>query len=91
MKEWKEKFLSYLGAIKNASVHTVRNYGMDLTDFQGFAKIEDITAVDKRMIRGYLTCLNQKQVTKRTILRRLSALRSFLNISLKKGRSRIIL
>ncbi len=37
MKEWKEKFLSYLQAIKNASVHTLRNYGMDLADFQGFA------------------------------------------------------
>lgn len=84
MKEWKEKFLSYLQAIKNASVHTLRNYGMDLTDFQGFAQTEDIKAIDKRMIRGYLTHLNQKQMTKRTILRRLSALRSFFKYLLKE-------
>jgi integrase/recombinase XerC len=85
MKEWKEKFLSYLQAIKNASVHTLRNYGMDLADFQGFAQTEDIKLVDKRMIRGYLAHLNQKQATKRTILRRLSALRSFFKYLLKEG------
>jgi integrase/recombinase XerC len=85
MKEWKEKFLSYLEAIKNASVHTLRNYGMDLADFQKFAQKEDVTVVDKRMIREYLTHLNQKQVTKRTILRRLSALRSFFKYLLKEG------
>jgi len=83
MKEWKEKFLSYLQAIRNASVHTVRNYGIDLADFETFAK--DIKAVDKKIIRGYLTHLNQKGVTKRTILRRLSALRSFFKYLLKEG------
>ncbi len=85
MKEWKEKFLSYLQAIRNASVHTLRNYGMDLADFQGFAQADDVKSVDKRMIRGYLTHLNQKQVTKRTILRRLSALRSFFKYLLREG------
>lgn len=85
MKEWKEKFLSYLHAIKNASLHTLRNYGMDLADFQKFAKIEEIQAVDKRMIRGYLAHLNQMRATKRTILRRLSALRSFFKYLLKEG------
>ena len=85
MKEWKEKFLSYLHAIKNASIHTLRNYGMDLADFQRFAGTEEIKAVDKRMIRGYLAHLNQLQSTKRTILRRLSALRSFFKYLLKEG------
>jgi len=85
MQEWKEKFLTYLQAIKNASVHTLRNYGMDLADFQAFTQIDNVELVDKRMIRGYLTHLNQKQVTKRTILRRLSALRSFFKYLLKEG------
>jgi integrase/recombinase XerC len=85
MKEWKEKFLGYLQAIKNASVHTLRNYGMDLADFQRFAQTEEIKAVDKRIIRGYLAHLNQNQISKRTILRRLSALRSFFKFLLKEG------
>jgi integrase/recombinase XerC len=85
MKEWKEKFLTYLQAIRNASVHTLRNYGMDLNDFQAFAQVQDVKGVDKRIIRGYLAHLNQKQATKRTILRRLSALRSFFKYLLKEG------
>ena len=85
MKEWKEKFLTYLQAIKNASVHTIRNYGMDLADFQGFTQEVNLTLIDKRMIRGYLAHLNQKKATKRTILRRLSALRSFFKYLLKEG------
>jgi integrase/recombinase XerC len=85
MKEWKEKFLAYLQAIKNASVHTLRNYGMDLADFQGVTQTENLSLIDKRMIRGYLAHLNQKRVTKRTILRRLSALRSFFKYLLKEG------
>lgn len=84
MQQWKEKFLSYLQAIKNASSHTIRNYGLDLGDFHAFAKVE-IASIDKRLIRGYLAHLNQKQATKRTILRRLSALRSFFKYLLKEG------
>ncbi len=85
MVHWKEKFLNYLHAIKNASVHTLRNYGLDLDDFHKFAKVKDVKAVDKRTIRGYLAHLNQKKVNKRTILRRLSALRSFFKYLLKEG------
>lgn len=84
MQQWKEKFLTYLQAIKNASSHTIRNYGLDLGDFHAFAKV-DIASIDKRVIRGYLAHLNQKQATKRTILRRLSALRSFFKYLLKEG------
>lgn len=84
MLQWKEKFLNYLQAIKNVSSHTIRNYGLDLGDFHAFAKVE-IASIDKRVIRGYLAHLNQKQATKRTILRRLSALRSFFKYLLKEG------
>lgn len=85
MKEWKEKFLTYLQAIKNASAHTLRNYGVDLADFQRFIQTDKLSCIDKRMIRGYLAHLNQKNATKRTILRRLSALRSFFKYLLKEG------
>jgi integrase/recombinase XerC len=84
MQEWKEKFLNYLQAIKNVSPHTLRNYGMDLADFQTFSQVADIKQVDKRTLRGYLAYLNPKH-TKRTILRRLSALRSFFKYLLKEG------
>ncbi len=85
MQQWKEKFLTYLTAIRNASPHTIRNYRLDLDAFGSFIQDTQLTAVDKWKVRGYLAHLNQKQATKRTILRRLSSLRSFFKFLLKEG------
>lgn len=81
MKEWKENFLKYLETIKNASEHTLRNYRLDLEDFYRFT--QDVQ-IDKKIIRGYLTNLNQKGMKSRTILRRLSTLRSYFKYLLKE-------
>ncbi len=83
MKEWKERFFKYLHVIKNASPHTVRNYGLDLEDFYLFSKIGEVHSVDKGVIRGYLASFIVKE-PERTILRRLSTLRSFFNYLLKE-------
>lgn len=74
-----DRFLHYLHAAKNASSHTLRNYGIDLSDFAEFCKNKKISfqQVDKFLIRNYLSELAKQGKTKRTILRRLSALRSF--------------
>lgn len=75
------QFLTFLGTIKNASIHTVRNYGLDLTAFReslGGGR-EDPSTIDKRHIRSYLSEMHLKQVARRTLLRRLAALRSFFN------------
>jgi integrase/recombinase XerC len=85
MEQWKEKFLTYLTAIRNASPHTIRNYRLDLDTFSSFIQDTELSAVDKWKVRGYLAHLNQKQATKRTILRRLSSLRSFFKFLLKEG------
>lgn len=68
------RFLEYLKVVKNASEHTVRNYGLDLEAFKvHLAESEP----DKRAIRSYIAALGQAGAKKRTILRRLSSLRSF--------------
>lgn len=85
MKEAKLKFLDYLRVVRNASEHTIRNYGLDLAAFQIYAKGVSLAEIDKRTIRGYLAHLNMKQATKRTILRRLSTLRSFFKYLLKEN------
>lgn len=82
------QFLHYLRNVKNASEHTVRNYGMDLEAFKNYfegssaapaATPKEITVlqVDKRLVRSYLADLSAKSNAKRTLLRRLSSLRSF--------------
>ena len=84
MKEKKRKFLDYLRVVRNASEHTIRNYGLDLNDFEGYSKGVSLDKVDKKTIRGYLGDLNLKQVKKRTILRKLSSLRSFFKYLMKE-------
>ena len=44
-----DTFLSHLHIVKNASVHTVRNYGMDLKAFKLFLdKSQEEVAGDKK-------------------------------------------
>lgn len=99
------KYLNYLRVVKNASDHTLRNYGLDLEAFKAFfegeiLKLKERTPklnihspstasfalkeVDKRSIRAYLAALAAKNATKKTVLRRLSSLRSFYKFLVKE-------
>lgn len=86
MKETKMKFLDYLRVVKNVSEHTIRNYGLDLKDFEAYSQGASLDKIDKKIIRGYLSKLNIKGVKKRTILRKLSSLRSFFKYLMKEQR-----
>jgi integrase/recombinase XerC len=76
-----KKFLEFLGVNKRASFHTIRAYEIDLVDFAEFVKPETPT---KRHVRRYLTALSERGLSNRTVLRRLSALRSFYGYALKE-------
>lgn len=83
------QFLEYLKVIKNFSEHTLRNYAIDLNSFKAFIEkgspnihnqpAHGITfdKIERRTIRNFLAHLNATQQNKKTIVRRLSALRSF--------------
>ena len=89
--EQRGHFLQYLEAVKNSSPHTIRNYRLDLEQFEefalGFLGQEDlkISEVNKRVVRGYLADLSQADKTRRTVLRRLSSLRSFYSYLLQEN------
>lgn len=85
-----DKFLTYLSVEKNSSNLTVVNYRKDLSAFISFvdAKIQeaswsDITPLD---VRAYLADLNEKNYAKRTIARRISALRSFYKYLVRENK-----
>ena len=85
MKDAVSKFLQHLESVQGASVHTLRNYHLDLHAFIRFIGPHvALDAVTKQMIRSYLADLNVQGAKKRTILRRLSSLRSFYKYALKK-------
>lgn len=72
------EFLEYLEVIKKHSINTINNYRIDLIDFYEFNK-EKIKNIDKDIVNKYMQYLYDKNVSKATISRRLSSLRSFYN------------
>ncbi len=89
--ETTQRFLDYLKGIKDASEHTIRNYGIDLNAFKDYLESEnlafpdcDLLKIDRKMIRGFLAWLKLNQQSKRTIARRLSTLRSFFRFALSQ-------
>ncbi|HZK23868.1 MAG TPA: tyrosine recombinase XerC [Oscillospiraceae bacterium] len=80
MIHWIDGFLSYLQVEKNASYHTIRNYAEDLAQFASFLEKEaiEISSIDYMTLRQYLALLQKKAYERRTIARKLSAIRSFL-------------
>ncbi|MBP1968111.1 integrase/recombinase XerC [Virgibacillus natechei] len=75
-----EAFVEYLQIEKNVSPYTVKYYLKDLETFFDFlAKegINDLSEVDQRVVRLYLTLLYDKQLSRRSVSRKISTLRSF--------------
>ncbi|MGN8645009.1 tyrosine recombinase XerC [Gracilibacillus sp. HCP3S3_G5_1] len=80
-------YLDYLQIEKNASKLTIEAYEKDIADFFQFLSSENIQAledVDYRMIRTYLTALHDKDLSKRSINRHISSLRSFYKFLLRE-------
>lgn len=84
-----ERFLEYIAVEKRYSPHTLTSYRKDLEDFSSFLlKTEahqDLTAVDKKVVRNFMVDLSEKKISKRSINRKLSSLRSFYLFLLKIG------
>lgn len=80
-----EQFLQYLEVVRHASLHTIRNYQLDLARFIDCIGETTTKEVDKRMIRAYLAGLHEENKSKKTIARRLSSLRSFFAYLVQQG------
>lgn len=73
-------FIEYLQIEKNYSQYTIVNYVADLEDFFIFMKEQsmgDLQLITYSDTRLYLTLLHQKNFARKTISRKISALRSF--------------
>lgn len=90
MQALMEDYVLYIQEIKNYSPHTVTAYRRDLGDFLDFirdpdpgsvTKIQDIGYQDIRLYIGHLT---EMGLSRQTIARKLSSLRSFFNYGLRQ-------
>ncbi|SHM10220.1 tyrosine recombinase XerC subunit [Caldanaerovirga acetigignens] len=86
-----DSFLNYIKAAKNQSENTLKAYANDLGQFIEYLEqnkmsetksLKNITHLD---IRGFLAYLKEKGVAKKSITRKLSALRSFFKYLTKEG------
>lgn len=77
---WQDEFLAYCLSARRGSRHTVTAYAHDLTQFAAFARGRGVTRlerVDRNLVRGFLGWMTRAGYSRATVLRKLSAVRSF--------------
>ncbi|MEE9234760.1 MAG: tyrosine-type recombinase/integrase, partial [Candidatus Acidoferrales bacterium] len=88
------RFLKYLRDERNASPHTLRNYGSDLQQFRAYLAIPDrkgrvrepqLGEADHLVIREYLGDLYSRHRQKTSVARKLAVLRSFFKFCVREG------
>lgn len=92
MEAYRTQFLKYLQGEKNASQHTLLSYGQDLSQFLAFWSNEGTPlseqrppGVDHLLVRGYLASLQKQGYSKRSMARKLAAIRSFFRYLCRVG------
>jgi integrase/recombinase XerC len=78
--QFQKLFTEYLQIEKNASPYTVEYYNHDLEEFFSFLRQEGIGTfqeVDQQSIRLFLTILFDKKLSRRSVSRKISSLRTF--------------
>ena len=84
------RFREYLIVERNASAHTVLGYCRDVEHFFSWlevlaeAPVIDLEAVDRLTIRTYIGALVEQDLSKRSISRKLTSLRSFFKFALRR-------
>jgi len=83
VKEYIEPYLAYIAHQRFFSDHTVRAYKNDLEEFCSF--VNGNPRMDSSTIRSFLVNLMQKNLSRRTVARKVSAVRSFIRYLIKRG------
>jgi integrase/recombinase XerC len=77
-------FLGHLGE-RNASFHTIRAYNRDLTLFAAYAGSRGWKDIDHIAVRGFLSQLYEKGLSKTSVARSLAAVRSLYRWLAREG------
>jgi integrase/recombinase XerC len=80
------RFLTHLRLAKGVSEHTLRGYSGDFRSFAAFMQPEtnSLRTISKRLVRRYLAHLYEQKASTRTVLRRLSSLRSLYKFAMRE-------
>ena len=88
-------FLSYLSAVRNASAHTCSSYALDIRQCAGICLksdpfTEETGWADMSVYdaRDFVAALNGDELSRTSIMRKLSAMRSFFRYLIREGRAK---
>ena len=90
MQKTISEYLSYLENERNYSQHTIISYANDLAQYYSFLKkefpelIEQQNDTDTGVIRAFLGLLLDSGIAKKSVIRKLSTLRSFYKFLVRK-------
>jgi tyrosine recombinase XerC len=90
MEKYIDQFLEYLEVERNYSQNTIDGYRRDLLDFNKFVwemqnPQTSLNDLDHLKIRSYLVNLQDRQLARSSVLRKLSSLRSFFKYMCQRG------
>ena len=93
MNDQIRQFLDYIALERRLSPRTVASYESDLVSFSAFIEKAcsnefDASNVSQGEIRKYLSSLQSRGLARRTMLRRLAALKSFYRFCIRRGLSK---
>lgn len=77
-----EKYLTEISNVRRYSDNTSRAYRTDLLEFSEYCKEynkSEMSSISERFIKSYLMILNDKKLDKKSISRKLAAIRSLFN------------
>lgn len=83
------EFLTYLEANKRYSLHTIKSYSQDLSQFEAYLssdfEVSNLMEVNLDMIRSFVIYLTESKHKPRTIHRKISCLKSFYKYYVQQG------
>jgi len=82
-------YLSFLENSLNYSYHTIKSYKTDLLEFASYLdnrKLVKLEKINESLIKNHLYTLeSEKKVSRRTVIRKLTAIKSFVKFLRKEG------
>lgn len=89
MKLLADQFLLHLRAQRNFSKNTIKAYQFDLSEFISYAasaRADSPEKMDRMLMRGYMSFIAERKLSRNTLLRKISAVRSFVQYLRETGR-----
>jgi integrase/recombinase XerD len=81
-----DEYIIYLTAERGVSPHTIEAYNRDILEFIRFSEEISSDAPDRRTVEAYIGVSREKGKKVRSVVRAISALRSFFNFLIAEGK-----